>query len=489
MRARRRGSLRWKVFGAFALVAIVAPVFAAGIGYRMLARATITQTHRRLLETAHGLAVELATSSVVVQAESQPPGGPARSSISTIVKVAADASQSTVAVLGADGRVEVAVYRGFTRQQLPTGTPQTLLARILAGKALPAGVLHSGRNAFMVAGAPVTRNGGRVGAVLAISFVRAARERNRFLQAVLLRASIVDVVLSLLLGVVLAGGITRPLQRMAQAVGAISRGDFRQRVPVRSNDEVGVLAQAFNRMAEHLDALLATRRELAAAISHELRTPLTSIEGFVAALRDQMVAPEERDHVYGIVQAEVTRLRRLIDDLFELSKLEAGQARLRLQEVQAADLVSAAAERGTVLAGPGGPQVVVEAQTPAGSLSVDPDRVAQVLGNLVQNALRHSPPDGTVTLRASPEGDGVRFEVRDTGPGIPEGEAERIFERFHTVDPSRSRPGTGTGLGLSIAREIVHAHGGQIGVDRRPGDGACFWFTLPRRPRSAPPAL
>lgn len=475
-----RVPLGGKLFAAFALVAVVAPVLAAGIGQRLLVAATVAQTHRQLERTAAGIAVDLGRSDVLNQAEGAAAGSAVRVRLRTLAAVAADAAQATVAVVDTRGDLEVAAYRGISRQAVNTPEAQALIARVLAGRALPSGVMHDQGTAFLVAGQRVEVGGRTVGAVLALTLWKEARASGRFAAAVLWRALFVDVLLSLLLGAFLAGGITRPVRAMAAAAEAIARGEFRQRVPPGPNDEVGVLAESFNRMAERLDRLLRARRELLAAISHELRTPLTSVSGFVSALREGLVPPGDEERVLGIIQDDLGRLRRLIDDLFALSKLEAGQARLQLQDVAVADLLEEAAERGRVLAGPG-QRMEVDAAPSAGVVRADPDRLAQVLANLVANAVRHSPADGVIRLRARGDDATVHVEIADQGPGIPPEDREHVFERFWTGDPSRARPGGGTGLGLSIAREIVRAHDGRMGVEGGPGEGARLWFSLPRR--------
>ncbi len=495
---RRSGgwSLRWKVFGAFVLVSVVAPLLAAGIGQRVVLRTLEVQSHARLVATARGIAGQLGrTWTLQYDASGAPATAAADTRLHDVVVVAAEATGAVVAVAGEDGvvlvsfprRRDVTAMGPAIREVLSVGHVQCAMPSKRCGLPTPFHVRT------VLGGYPIRVAGVTVGAVVLASPVREVQAAALFPQKVFFESWMFGIALSLLLGLVLAGGITRPLRAMAQAAEGISRGDFRHRVPPGPRDEIGLLAAAFNRMAGRLERVLAARRDLLAAVSHELRTPLTSIQGFVQALRDGVVDEEAVERTYGIIDEEIARLRRLIEDLFELAKLEAGQVTLRLLPCAAAELVESAAERGRALIGRDGPVIALDVAGDAGVLRADPDRIFQVLSNLVQNALRFTPAQGRITLRArgwepgAPAGgERVRFEVEDTGVGIAPEDVEHIFERFYTVDRSRSRPNAGTGLGLAIAREIVRAHGGTISVESRVGQGSTFRIDLPRSgPRAA----
>ncbi len=245
------------------------------------------------------------------------------------------------------------------------------------------------------------------------------------------------VVLSLASVQLLARGMVSPLRAMARAAEAMARGEHGQRVPVASRDEVGQLAESFNRMAAEIEQLDRVRRDFAADAAHELRTPISALR---ASLENAVDGVEEADP--RALLAQVERLGRLTDQLLDLSRLEAGAAGLAPRPFAVADLLS-------------------EVDAPPGLRARgDPDRLRQVVANLVDNAHRHAP--GTpVVVRARPAGGGgVRLEVEDRGPGLEPGEAERIFDRFARADRARST--TGAGLGLAIARSIVELHGGAI---------------------------
>ncbi len=305
--------------------------------------------------------------------------------------------------------------------------------------------------------------------------------------------------LALLLGFALIPGyavaslLSSHLSRTIEGLGAAARrmagGDLATRVPTAGSDELRALAAALNTMAAQLGAAAAeraelerARRELIAAVSHDLRTPLASLKALTEALADGVVAdPAGVRRYLGLMGGEVDRLNGLIDDLFELSQLESGALRLDLAPSPVGDLVSEALERMGTQAERRRLRLGGEVLGDPPPVLVDGPRVTRVLLNLVQNAIRHTPADGSVTVRAVLQGAVVRLEVRDTGEGIPAEELPRVFERFYRGDPARSRE-AGGGLGLAIARGIVEAHGGRIWAESAPGRGSCFAFTLPAAP-------
>jgi signal transduction histidine kinase len=262
-------------------------------------------------------------------------------------------------------------------------------------------------------------------------------------------------------------------------------GDLTARVPGGGLGELGALERAFNAMARQLEEatrqraeLEHARRDLVAAVSHDLRTPLASLRALVEALDDGVVNdPAEVRRYYTLLKGEVERFSVLIDDLFELARLESGALRLDLAPSPVQDLISEALERMAAQADRKGLRLAGEVVGDPPPVLVDSQQFARVLLNLVQNAIRHTPADGSVTVRAVPEGPLVRLEVQDTGEGIPPEELPRVFERFYRGDPARSRE-AGSGLGLAIARGIVEAHGGRLWVESEPGRGSRFACTL-----------
>ena len=275
----------------------------------------------------------------------------------------------------------------------------------------------------------------------------------------------------------LAGGMTSPLREMTEAARRMAGGDYGQRVGATSSDEVGELARAFNTMAAELAGADVERRRLVATVSHELRTPLTAQRALLENLVDGVVRPDDAALEDALRQAE--RLSVLVEDLLDLSRIDAGAAPLAVVDVPVAGLLARAADEAALDGRP--VRVATEVHPPELGVEADPDRLAQLVANLVDNAVRHSPPGGEVRLVARELG-GARWvlEVRDDGPGIPADRAERVFERFG----SGGDAGGGTGLGLAIARWVAELHGGSVEVvPTPPGEtGAVLRTTLPTRP-------
>ena len=276
----------------------------------------------------------------------------------------------------------------------------------------------------------------------------------------------------------LARGMTSPLREMAAATQAMAAGDYTQRVRETSRDEVGDLARAFNRMANELAEVDRFRRDLIANASHELRTPIAALQAVLENLIDGVESPD-RDTLASM-HAQVERLSVLVTQLLDLSKLEAGAMPFELRPFPLEPLLERVVEE-VQLHLPSDRQGIHFSVTIGAEPVVvgDPDRLHQVVSNLLQNALRHSPPGGTIELRAAPAGDGVRIEVLDEGPGIPGPEKERVFERFYRADLARSSDEGGSGLGLAIARWIVDLHGGEIRAADRSPHGCHMIVDLP----------
>jgi signal transduction histidine kinase len=304
-----------------------------------------------------------------------------------------------------------------------------------------------------------------------------------FLQSVwwqFLLAGVVAGLISLLIARWLARGMTQPLRDMAAAVRRMEVGDYTSRVHTHSRDEVGQLATAFNRMSAELELLERSRRDLVANVSHELKTPITAIRAHLENLADGIEQPD-RDTLQ-VMLGQTERLGRLVDQLLDLSKLESGEVPLELEPMTLASMVDRVISEFSV--GRAVTDVDLVAEVPD-DLVVDADRerIHQVVFNLVDNAVRFTPPGGEVTIAAERDGDRVCMTVRDTGVGVAPEHLPRLFERFYRADPARSRDdGGGTGIGLAIARSIVEGHGGRITAESEPGRGTTLTFDLPAAP-------
>jgi two-component system OmpR family sensor kinase/two-component system sensor histidine kinase BaeS len=277
--------------------------------------------------------------------------------------------------------------------------------------------------------------------------------------------------------VLLARTLAAPLSQVSAAAGAVAAGDLSQRVPERGTVETEALARSFNQMAANLEQAEQLRRNLLADVAHELRTPLTVIQGNLQALLDG-VYPLERAEIATIYD-ETRLLSRLVADLRELAQAEAGQLKLNLGPLDAAAVLAQTTDSFALLAQEDQVSLQLDAPGDLPPVLADPDRLAQVLRNLIANALRHAGPGGHVRVAARSEPVHLRVSVADDGPGIAAADLPHVFDRFWRGDPARRRDGSGSGLGLAITKTLVEAQGGAIGVESEAGRGTEFWFELP----------
>jgi len=298
---------------------------------------------------------------------------------------------------------------------------------------------------------------------------------NEALLLALVAAGVVAILVSLLL----SRGVVAPVRILTTASQRIADGHYGERVQSKGSDELGQLANSFNQMAEKLEQVESMRRQLIGDVSHELRTPLTAIKGSMEGLMDGVLlaSPE----TYQQIHQEADRLAHLVDDLQELSRVEAGAYPLDIRPVVVSRLIQTtfkgfagqAQSKGIELSGE------ISAELPV--FLVDEDRITQVLTNLVGNALQYTPRGGQVTISSRRQGNEIHISVADTGIGIPAESLPHLFTRFYRVDKSRSRQaGGGSGIGLTIARHLVEAHGGRIWVESAgEAQGSTFTFSIP----------
>lgn len=288
------------------------------------------------------------------------------------------------------------------------------------------------------------------------------------------------IVISMLFTMILARGMTSPLREMTTAARSMSEGDYSRRVRATSRDEVGQLATAFNIMAEDLDSSDRVRRELIANVSHELRTPVAALQAQLENLVDGVVEPSPATMQTALTQTE--RLTRLITYLLDLSRIEAGAADLNITDLDAQAFLADTVDSVSTLEAGKQLSFVVDVDDAGMTFQADPERLRQILVNLLQNAIRHSPFAGEVVVSARTRPGAVVIDVSDAGPGIAKADRQRIFERFargagstHTTAAGSG----GTGIGLAIVRWAVDLHGGTVEVADTP-QGATMRITLPQ---------
>ena len=291
----------------------------------------------------------------------------------------------------------------------------------------------------------------------------------------LLVAALGGAALALLLGLFLARTLTHPLRNLTEATRQMAQGKLEQQVPVHSKDEIGELAQSFNQMSADLTRANQSRRQMTADIAHDLRNPLTVIGGYLESLQDGKLKPTPER--FATMQAEVQHLQHLVEDLRTLSLAEAGELRLKIQSFAPGELLERARAAYHHQAEARGIRLEIEIQPELNEVLLDPERMGQVLENLVSNALRYTPEGGEIRLKGSRVAGSMILEVQDNGAGISPEILPFIFERSYRGDPSRSE--NQSGLGLAIAKSIVELHGGVISAESRPGNGSCFSIRIP----------
>ncbi len=377
------------------------------------------------------------------------------------------ANLQSISLLDAEGRV-VASRTPRPAPQPAPGMPLPLLDGDGSGEGVT------------VRSVPIRLDGNQVGALVIVyrgapgspgGFATFARS--------ILGAGLALTAILLALAAFFSGRISKPLRQLDAAAHAMAAGNLQVRVQPGPVREVADLARSFNRMADTLEDADRQRRQLTADVAHELRTPLSIIKGRLEGIEDGVYRADP-EQVAGLLD-EVALLERLIEDLRLLALADAGQLALAPELVDPAGLLQDARRSFAHQAQERGVELRVEPGPALPELTADPQRIAQVLGNLVSNALRHTPAGGTVVLVAGAEPDGVLFEVRDSGVGIAPEDLPRIFDRFYRADTSRARASGGAGLGLAIARRIVEAHGGRIWATSAPGQGTTVHFVLPCR--------
>lgn len=321
---------------------------------------------------------------------------------------------------------------------------------------------------------PVVVDGDRIGTFRVADPLTSVDQALQSLRNRFIAVGFGALLLSVAIAIWLANLITRPLRRMAAVASAVDSGDLSHRIDYGGDDEVGVLADSFNHMMDRLEEGFRLQREFVSDASHELRSPLTVLRGRIEQLADNSGNRAAVEAEADELMKEVRRMERLTDDMLTLAKAERGGL-VQPRRVPIDDFVEDLRRDLPLL---GSRHYHVES-TLHGELEADPDRLAQVLRNLVTNAVRHTGSDGHIDVSIGSQNGAAIFAVADDGTGIEPTQLDRIFDRFHRTDEGRSRAEGGSGLGLAIARAIVEAHGGTISASSTPGQGATIRFRIP----------
>jgi signal transduction histidine kinase len=294
----------------------------------------------------------------------------------------------------------------------------------------------------------------------------------------------IGAVLAVILATWVARRVGRRLDRLGDAAAAITMGDFSVRAPVEGSDDVSKLGVALNEMTVRLEDSRRRERDFLMSVGHDLRTPLTTLRGYAEALDGGEVEPGDMERIGGVLRSQTERLSRLVEDLMLLARLEAREFTWRPEEVDLAahlqELIEAQQARAATLR-----VTLVPELDDVGAITVDPDRIGQIVGNLLDNALRYTPEGGTVRVGLGEDDGMVRLTVSDTGPGIDPEDVQHVFERLYVAQRYRPMRPEGSGLGLSIVKELIDAIGGSIDVESSPGRGTTVIVRLPRRVATA----
>jgi len=401
------------------------------------------------------------------------------------LKRLADRLEARIVLLSKDGQVVADSQDGLVGHNLLAEAKLNRQSpELIRGSLRPAGTLQR----WLFSGRAVTQNN-----ALNVHWFVVAKEGSRLpifqlfgqnLLGPLLQAALVALVLSVLLAWLISRWVARPVQQTAAAAQAMAAGNYEQQISPSGPAELQELARSFNQMAQQVRASRQAQQDFVANVSHDLKTPLTSIQGFSQAILDGTASdPDETRRAAGIIHDEAGRMRRMVDDLLLLARMDAGQITLDRHMIDLPPLLESCLSRFRPRAQQAGVELQL-AVSQNGSLSVigDGDRLVQLFGNLVDNAITHTPAGGRVTLSAEREKDRITVAIADTGPGIAPEQLSRIFERFYQVDSSRARTHgkiEGTGLGLAICQELAEAHKGHITAESVVGVGSKFSVSLP----------
>ncbi len=339
----------------------------------------------------------------------------------------------------------------------------------------------------LTVGNPIKLNNKVIGAVFLDTSIKGFQANMFRFRLFILYAALLALVLAVILAYFLAKSISRPILQMNKAAKALVQGGKTEQVSYQGDDELGTLVNVFNRSIREIQTTLVQqqkledqRREFVANVSHEFRAPVTSLQGFLELMQDGVIPEEEQPKYFSLMLKDIGRLNRLVSDLLDLARFQAGQAKIKPVALDPDLLISEVVTKLTPRASEKNISLLTEFPRALSPVLADGDRLEQILLNLVDNALRFTPVDGWIKICIDQGEKETRFSVVDSGIGIPPQDLPYVFERFYKVDKARTPEKGGTGLGLAIVKELVLAHGGKINVESKPGAGTVFSFTLPK---------
>ncbi|MBI1280472.1 MAG: HAMP domain-containing protein [Anaerolineaceae bacterium] len=477
---RRNPRLRGRLFFSYLVlvIALLLIMAAAFLVFLFAQPVSAAPTYERLLATMQSLSQE-------VNLSTRPTLGEINRLMDQLPQLA-DESQTRILVVSM--AKDSTIYdsagtfsRGdpirLTEESYTVRTP-----RLISGQAVFGSIADKDGSRWLFAGIAAVRQGQETNAIILADRPEVQTWSNvldrfrRELALPLAQSALVGLVVAAFLAAVISRTLTRSLAQLVLAAESVAAGHYDEHVPEEGAAEIKLLAEAFNRMSSQVQNTQQSQKDFMANVGHDLKTPLTSIQGYSQAIMDG--AAKDPTSAAKIIHEEAGRLNRMVTELTDLARLQAGRLSMRTNPIDIAKLARAVGDRLSILAHDRGLTLHIEADS-VPEVSGDGDRLAQVLTNLVSNAIKYTPSGGEIWLRTQVNNGGVEVMVRDTGLGIKADDLPRIFERFYQVDKARG-PRRGTGLGLAITQEIVQAHGGQIGVTSAgEGKGSTFTVWLP----------
>lgn len=350
---------------------------------------------------------------------------------------------------------------------------------ILAGKNVTrAWEIPGNQERVITVATPIFQNDQVSGAIVLIAPVKGVETATKAVQSQVGRASVIALILGAAVSLGVSYQMTAQIREISRGTKRFAQEDMECRIPVLTNDELGEAARSFNEMAERIASSATKRRNLLAGVSHEVRTPLTNIRGYVEALRDKVVPPEDIEQTLELIHDEALFMEKMVNDLIDLSRLESDHYKLNLTQVNLTELIYKVAQKLQQMAARKNTAITVNADSDV-LLKADEVRMEQLLTNLVKNALQFT-ENGQVEISVGLDGETAILSVSDNGIGIEKEQIPLLFDSFYKVDPSRSKYHAESGLGLAIVQSIVKLHNGTIKIDSEPGRGTTITISLPQ---------